>query len=242
MRCNDEEVEVCKKTFCDIHAVGKQRVEVLCEKLKAGQLMLVVHTKIVVQFQNKLKNGLGNTSNHFCDDRATILVGIIGNASIGLIIRTVALMYRLFLSRCDTEAFPDEPIYVVKEWLYCKIFNEEFNLSFGYPRSDTCQICDELRIAVASASAEAQDNELNSQLVEHQLKASQAYQLLQSDTKLSENDPELHVITFDLQQNLPVPTLTHSSLHQLWVYNQFGNHVCNCGSAVMCMWNECVAG
>ena len=121
-------------------------------------------------------------------------------------------------------------------------FNEEFNLSFGYPRSDTCQICDELRIAVASASAEAQDNELNSQLVEHQLKASQAYQLLQSDTKLSENDPELHVITFDLQQNLPVPTLTHSSLHQLWVYNQFGNHVCNCGSAVMCMWNECVAG
>ena len=27
--------EVCKKTFCDIHAVGKRRVEKLCEKVGA---------------------------------------------------------------------------------------------------------------------------------------------------------------------------------------------------------------
>ena len=52
------------------------------------------------------------------------------------------------------------------------------------------------------------------------------------------------VITFDLQQNLPVPTLTHGSmfyLRQLWVYN-FGIHDCSKDTAVMCMWNETIAG
>ena len=34
--CSDgTDVEVCKKTFCDIHAVGKRRVENLCEKVGA---------------------------------------------------------------------------------------------------------------------------------------------------------------------------------------------------------------
>ena len=36
LRCSDgAAVEVCKKTFCDIHAVGKRRVEKLCEKVGA---------------------------------------------------------------------------------------------------------------------------------------------------------------------------------------------------------------
>lgn len=39
LRFNDQEVEVCKKTFCDVHSIGKRRVEVLCEKLKAGNLL-----------------------------------------------------------------------------------------------------------------------------------------------------------------------------------------------------------
>ena len=59
----------------------------------------------------------------------------------------------------------------------------------------------------------------------------------------SKSDTDL-VITFDLQQNLPVPTLTHSSmfyLRQLWVYN-FGIHECGTGSATMCIWNETIAG
>ena len=43
---------------------------------------------------------------------------------------------------------------------------------------------------------------------------------------------------------VPVPTLTHGSmfyLRQLWVYN-FGIHDCSRDAAVMCMWNETIAG
>ena len=52
-------------------------------------------------------------------------------------------MHRLYLAKHEPEA-GDKPI--VKEWLYRKIFNEDFNLGFGYPRSDTCQMCDGLRM------------------------------------------------------------------------------------------------
>ena len=33
---------------------------------------------------------------------------------------------------------------------YAKIFNEEFNLSFGYPKSDTCGQCDQLKHQISS--------------------------------------------------------------------------------------------
>ena len=149
-------------------------------------------------------------------------------------------MHRLYRVKYESQA--DKP--VVKEWLYRKIFNEEFNLSFGYPRSDTCQLCDELNLAISSSSAEERLTELNLELAQHQLKASHGYQALREDTEKSKSDIDLHVITFDLQQNLPVPTLTHSSmfyLRQLWVYN-FGIHNCSTGDATMCVWNEAVAG
>ena len=130
---------------------------------------------------------------------------------------------------------------IAKDWLYRKIFNDDFNLSFGYPRSDTCQMCDELRLSIMSSTSDSDREELSMQLAEHQLKASNGYQSLRNDTELARN-ADVRTITFDLQQNLPVSTLTHSSMfyfRQLWVYN-FGIHVC--GSATMCVWNECVTG
>ena len=48
---------------------------------------------------------------------------------------------------------------------------------------------------------------------------------------------QMFIITFDLQQNLPVPTLTHSAmfyLRQLWVYN-FGIHECSGGNGIVCV-------
>lgn len=54
---------------------------------------------------------------------------------------------------------------------------------------------------------------------------------------MAKSDSSTQVITFDLQQNLPVPTLTHSAMFylcQLWVYN-FGIHECDSGNGIMCL-------
>ena len=41
---------------------------------------------------------------------------------------------------------------------YRKIFDMEFNLGFGQPRSDTCVECDSLHIKLQSAKEEEKSN------------------------------------------------------------------------------------
>ena len=158
---------------------------------------------------------------------------------------SIAQMYRQYVEKYEYDpgnSNGKQP--QVKEYLYRKIFNEEFNFGFGYPRSDTCEKCDLLKVSIDAAGSADDRKKFQAELAEHHEKASQGYQSLRSDTEHTKDDPESLVITFDLEQNLPVPTLTHSSmfyLRQLWVYN-FGIHVCSDHSAMMCIWNECIAG
>lgn len=56
----------------------------------------------------------------------------------------IARMYQLAVA--DKGDSPE-----VKDWLYRKIFNEEFNIGFGYPHSDICKKCDLLKLAVDNA-------------------------------------------------------------------------------------------
>ena len=102
-------------------------------------------------------------------------------------------MYRLFLEKYEPEVNEDGEKPCVKEWLYRKIFNEEYNLGFGYPQSDTCKNTTEV-------------SEIQAELASHHEKAAQGYSSLRSDSHKSKSDPYKAVITFDLQQNLPVPT------------------------------------
>ena len=238
------EVRVCKKAFCEIHRIGRKRVDDLCKKLSDGETIVRdnrgKHTvrphTISDEHREKVRDHIAafpRWQSHYSrgdnQKREYLPEGL-----------SIAQMYRLYVAKHEPQA--DKPI--VKEWLYRKIFNEQFNLSFGYPRSDTCQLCDELKIAIPNASLQSEQDELRLKLSEHQLKASHGYQALREDTEKAKSDTDLLVITFDLQQNLPVPTLTHSSmfyLRQLWVYN-FGIHNCGTGSATMCIWNETIAG
>ena len=152
---------------------------------------------------------------------------------------SIARMYQLYLEKHEPD-IQDGEKPKVKEWLYRKIFTEEFNIGFGYPRSDTCETCDLLKVAIDNAD-EQERVKLQTELATHHENAAKGYESLRSDSKNTTNSIGL---SFDLQQNLPVPTLTHGSmfyLRQLWVYN-FGIHNCGNGSATMCLWNEYIAG
>ena len=154
---------------------------------------------------------------------------------------SISRMYRLYLEKHEPEAGTNPQ---AKEWLYRKIFNEEFNLSFGYPRSDTCETCDLLNVTIKATISEEDREEIQKELADHQEKASQGYQLLRDDTKASKSTENHVLLTFDLMQNLPVPTLTHGAMfysRQLWVYN-FGIHNATTSTASMYMWNEAIAG
>ena len=104
-------------------------------------------------------------------------------------------------------------------------------------------MCDEMHIAIKAAKSDLEREPLQSNLAAHQEKASQGYQSLRSDSEYAKGNDDCILLTFDLMQNLPVPTLTHSSMfyqRQLWEYN-FGIHDCVSGRATMCMWDESTA-
>ena len=67
------------------------------------------------------------------------------------------------------------------EHTYRKVYNSEFNLRFGLPRSDTCANCDRLNLALKSDPGDAVAHQ---QLADHQDKEDKGYQnILCGETK-----------------------------------------------------------
>ena len=240
-------MQVCKKAFCDVHAVGKRRIERLVEKLSAGVLVASDqrgrHTSRPHAITEELKQTVREhietfprRKSHYsrADNRKREYLNE------GL---SISRMYLMYLEKYESQASSSGAKPQVKEWLYRKIFNEEYNLSFGYPRSDTCETCDLLNVAIQASKSENESMEVQAELAVHQEKASQGYSALRSDTEATKSSNDSTLFTFDLMQNLPVPTLTHGSMfysRQLWVYN-FGIHNSSTGVATMCLWNEAIA-
>ena len=90
---------------------------------------------------------------------------------------------------------------------YRNVFNTCFNLSFGRPRSDTCSKCDELNIKIQAAENDDKKKSLEAELNIHHRKAERFYDEIKTDTIRSKEDPTFEVVTFDFQQNLPLPHL-----------------------------------
>ena len=242
---NGDNTKVCKQAFCQIHGITKRRVEKLCTKLVSGVLFSgdnrgkhknrphSISDELKAQVRDHINSFPSRESHYSRQDNRTKKY-----LNEGL---SIARMHRLYLQKYEPDRQEKQPPQL-KEWLYRKIFNEDFNISFGYPRSDTCETCDLLKTAIDSEKSEDECCRLQVELATHQEAASRGYQSIRLDT--SKDDPDNLVLTFDMQQTLPVPTLTHGSmfyLRQLWVYN-FGIHECSNESAVMCLWNECIAG
>ena len=237
-----DSIQVCKKTFQTVHGITMRRVEKICEKLVTGILVsgdghgkhASRPNRIDESLKDKIREHIKSFPtqeshySHSSNNKRKCL-------SEGL---SIARMYRQYLEKYEPS---DGEQPQVKEYLYRKIFTEEFNIGFGYPRSDTCEKCDLLKLSLSIPQSDSDREQLQT---EHHEKASQGYQSLRTDSARAKKDPETLTIAFDLEQNLPVPTLTHSSmfyLRQLWVYN-FGIRVCSDQSAFMCIWNETIAG
>ena len=89
--------------------------------------------------------------------------------------------------------------------MYRNIFNTEFNLGFGSPRTDTCAKCD--------AGTAADD---------HKQMADAGFRSMAEDRKKARESDDIHYITFDLQKTLFLPKRSISIsfyLRQLWLYN-----------------------
>lgn len=127
---------MCYKAFCSLHGISKKKVEVIQSYIIRGV---------------QPKNGCGqhtNRKHRLCEETFDAVCAHIASFkgkkshyNLKDFKRTylppelnVSKMYNMF-----KEKYPKNTVSYEK---YRKIFNEHFNITFGYPRQDTCSSCD----------------------------------------------------------------------------------------------------
>ena len=76
---------------------------------------------------------------------------------------SIAQMHRMFVS--ENPAFAR----TVQYWLYQNIFNYDFNISIGFPRSDICDKCELQQVNIKAAEIAGDDAQVRKLKAEHEL-------------------------------------------------------------------------
>ncbi|CAH2009500.1 unnamed protein product [Acanthoscelides obtectus] len=128
----------------------------------------------------------------------------------------------------------------VKEDRYRRIFCSDYNIGFKLPKSDTCHTCDFLNNQMEANKENLEEfNEFKTQLQLHQTRALAMQDSLKKEVSDNAKNSTC-IISFDLQQTLPTPSLTVGPafyLRKAWTYN-LGIHDCVTGKGSMFLWAE----
>ena len=169
-------IQVRRKSFCAVHWINPKRVRVLQNKMTSGEIVPVERGKYaprpnaipadVIEKVKQHNESFPRQRSHYSISENLHREHLPENFSI-------AEMYRLYVKkyqparRRTLRSTQETPL--ASEWMYRKIFNEQFNLSFGFPRSDTCGKCDYLNNAAANLQITSEENDIFiAQLAEHQ--------------------------------------------------------------------------
>lgn len=119
---------------------------------------------------------------------------------------SISLLYKkYYISWCKARN-----INPVKEDRYHRIFCSEYNIGFNLSRSDTCATCHEYHILLGShkdSEQKVQDIKISLELHQRGAEAMQT-NLKNGMRRSKEENNLLDVISFDLQQALPLSQLT----------------------------------
>lgn len=230
-------IQICKKTFMDIFKVSQKRITVLINKKKMGL------TTYSDQRTSHKKSKFTGDDRKMVREHILSFPRVVSHYSRAKTEKeylspdlNVHRMFKAYLKK--------HPTSHVSYKYYKGVFKKDFpKLSFHHPRVDTCHTCDRLNIESklnnSSGRLAKQQLELHHRKVERSLEYMKT-QITNSQLPGSNTS----CISFDLQQVMFVPTLTHSDmfyLSQLSCYN-LGIHVSDTNKAFMCMWHEGVSG
>ena len=199
--------KVCQKAFVLIHGFGKRRLEFLRKKMPVGSAVPELDRrgkhcnrplKVSEELHQKVREHImsfparqSHYSRHNNPGRLYLSPDL-----------SIARMYQMFLGKYDPTyvahmerkrealinhqlADSEEIKPLVSEHYYHDIFVNEFNIHFGFPRSDTCDTCDSLKVKIDTAENEEDKTELEKELQDHLALAEQGYQSLRKDCKRS---------------------------------------------------------
>lgn len=133
----------------------------------------------------------------------------------------------------------------VSKYMFEKIFNENFNLSFHAPVTDSCKRCDSFKVKIDACdnSEISKKNELTIAKELHLRKAESALTNLKLDMQNAKENSDITVIIFDLMKTLPTPVISTGICYykrQLWTYC-LGIHNAGTDDMFMYVWDESTA-
>jgi hypothetical protein len=230
------ERKVCKKAFASFHGLSSKRVQNIASHLNENNCTTArldkrgqhgnrpnrIPETLIEQVNTHIRSFPRRVSHYSRRDSAKFYLSPELN---------IKLMHRLYLQTYEPEMYAklmsgDKNGYkpVISHDFYYRYLKANFNLTFGSPRSDTCVTCDKLENQLKNQHLSAEEVErfkVEKQL--HLLKADTFYKKLKEQSLIAKENPEVDVLSFDYQQNFPLPKVPSGEAfycRQLWVYNQ----------------------
>lgn len=126
--------------------------------------------------------------------------------------------------------------------VFAKVFNEDFNISFGYPRKDICNTCTKLLVNIRQAELQSNNEETLKTLKrekELHLRKAEVFKTKLAEVQKSTDSSEM-IICFDFEKNLPLPVTNAQDeyyISQLWLHI-FGIHNLKTHKATMYTYTE----
>ncbi|XP_072400529.1 uncharacterized protein [Diabrotica undecimpunctata] len=223
------EKKVCKTAFMNIHAITKSRVERIATHM-ASQIvgpkdMRGRHETRPNKIPDQIIKSIEDHINSFPRRKSHYSRNDNLNRRYLSSELNLRLMHRLYLKKYEPEQHNllDTPEFKpkVSYTYYRRVFVENFNLTFGHPRTDTCKTCDILDNKIKCAKDDETQNTLKVEKKVHLTKADTFYKDLTEKTALAKEDPRVEVMSFDFEQNMPLPHVPSGDVfykRQLWFY------------------------
>lgn len=229
-------LRVCQSTMTQTFKVTKRRLQMIYEKIKfnidlndqrgkhANRPHKIAETEKeqirehIKSFPCEISHYGRNTSKKNCLHPAL----------------SIQRMYHLYLEKYENSK--------ITYFTYREIFNTDFNLRFGTPRSDTCKYCDKLFNKMIACENEEEYKKLETETNLHHRKAEKAYATLALE---QENANENNIVLcVDMQQVIFTPNLTHSDVFYKRQYANYNFCVKDFhrDQSEMFVWHESIAG
>lgn len=204
-------LEVCRNSFINVLGITKHRVEGVFTRFKKDGCLIPVETRggyrkaetygkkidAVIEFVKQFKG----TESHYSRARST---RIYLDSSL-----SISKMWNMY-----EESVVDE--LKVKESFFRHIFVTRFNISFKSPSTDVCSTCLQYREKIKVEKNEEILQKLKTEYDVHKTLAKGFFNLLKKE------EPNVAVMSYDMQKNLPLPKLPDQSTYysrQLYCYN-----------------------
>lgn len=244
-----EEIQVCQKAFISMFGITNQTIITLKKALvTTGQPPVDMRgkhfnrphakTEETKNYVNKHLSSLKGRKSHYSLKKTT-KVYLPEELNI-------TKLYNMYM-----EKYPNNP---VSYEYYRNIFSTEYNISFGYPRKDSCSKCDEIKVKKASLEMEKANNpctfpkddelkDLNITYQIHLRKAQVFYDRKRAAKFKAKSDPTYEAICIDYMKNVPCPNLSTNDVYyrrQLSLY-LFNIHTLSTNEAIFYAYDETVS-